>query len=215
VRNEQRKGKNMTSIVLIDDHPLVSNGIGAWLSATGRFSIAGTAENLTQARTLLEQLDMLPQIVVLDITLEKENGLAFISEIKKISEKRKAPVPRVLVCSMHEDPFLIQQAMELGADAYVAKSAGTGEILTAIDEIFAGKTYVNSKYRIKEQPPAFAVLTPREKEIIALRKQSLTNEQIAERQEISVRTVENHLAHIYSKTGVNSWEELNKLALSK
>jgi NarL family two-component system response regulator LiaR len=203
----------MISIVLIDDHPLVSNGIGAWLSATGRFSIAGTAENLTQARTLLTQLDPLPQIVILDITLEKENGLAFISEFKKICEKRKAPMPHILVCSMHEDPFLIRQAMELGADAYVAKSAGTAEILNAINAIIAGNTYVNPKYQINKQPHAFASLTPREKEIIALRKQSLTNEQIAERQDISVRTVENHLAHIYNKTGVSSWEELNKLTV--
>jgi NarL family two-component system response regulator LiaR len=198
----------MTSIVLIDDHPLISNGIGAWLSATGRFSIAGTVENLTQARTLLMRLDPLPQIVILDITLEKENGLAFIHEIEKISDKRKVTMPYILVCSMHEDPFLIQQAMELGAAAYVAKSAGTGEILTAIDAILAGNTYVNPKYRIKKQAHAFASLTPREKEIIVLRKQSLTNQQSAERQEISVRTVENHLFHIYAKTGVKSWEEL-------
>jgi NarL family two-component system response regulator LiaR len=201
----------MTSIVLIDDHPLISNGIGAWLSATGSFSISGTAENITQARNLLKRLDPIPQIVILDITLEKENGLSFILEIKTISERRKVPMPHILVCSMHEDPFLIQQAMELGADAFVAKSAGTGEILTAIDAILAGNTYVNPKYRIKEQNHVFTSLTPREKEIIALRKQLLTNQQIAERQEISVRTVENHLAHIYNKTGVNSWEELSSL----
>jgi NarL family two-component system response regulator LiaR len=201
----------MTSIVLIDDHPLISNGIGAWLSATGRFSIAGTAVNLTQARTLLTRLVPLPQIIILDITLEKENGLAFIPEIKKISEKRKVPIPYILVCSMHEDPFLIQQAMELGAAAYVAKSAGTNEILTAINAILEGNTYVNPKYRIKKKAHVFASLTPREKEIIALRKQSLTNQQIAERQNISLRTVESHLAHIYSKTGVNSWEELSGL----
>jgi NarL family two-component system response regulator LiaR len=201
----------MISVVLIDDHPLISNGIGAWLSATGRFSIAGTAENLTQAGTLLKKLAPLPQIVILDITLEKENGLAFIPELKKICEKQKVPMPHILVCSMHEDPFLIQQAIELGAAAYVAKSAGTAEILTAIDTLLAGKTYVNPKYRVREQSNAFASLTPREKEIIALRKQSLTNAQIAERQDISVRTVENHLAHIYSKTGVKSWEELCEL----
>jgi NarL family two-component system response regulator LiaR len=201
----------MTSIVLIDDHPLISNGIGAWLSATGRFLIAGTAENLTQAGILLKKLDPIPQIVILDITLEKENGLTFIHEIKKISEKRKVTMPHILICSMHEDPFLIQQAMELGASAYVAKSAGTAEILTAIDALLAGKTYVNPKYHIKKQHHAFAVLTPREKEIITLRKQSLTNQQIAERQDLSLRTVENHLFHIYSKTGVKSWEELCEL----
>ena len=201
----------MTSIIIIDDHPLVSDGIGAWLSATGRFTIAGTAANLAQARTLLSDLDPLPQIVILDISLEKENGLAFIPELKKISEKRKTRAPGVIVCSMHEDIFLIRQAMDSGAAAYVAKSAGTGEILTAIDAILAGNTYINPKYQISEQRHAFDSLTPREKEIIALRKQSLTNRQIAQRQNISVRTVESHLSHIYAKTGVVSWEELIKL----
>jgi NarL family two-component system response regulator LiaR len=189
----------------------VSNGIGAWLSATGRFSIAGTAENLSQAGTLLAQLDSLPHIVILDVRLEKESGLDFISEIKKISGKRKEAVPRILVCSVFEDPLLIQQAIELGADGYVPKSSGTGEIITAIDAILAGKIYVNPKYRIEEHNHILDSLTPREKEIIVLRKQSLTNEEIAERQEISVRTVEHHLEHIYSKTGVKSWEGLNNL----
>ena len=101
--------------------------------------------------------------------------------------------------------------MDSGAAAYVAKSAGTGEILIAIDAVLAGNTYINPKYEINQQYHAFASLTPREKEIIALRKQSLTNRQIAQRQNISVRTVESHLAHIYAKTGVTSWEELIKL----
>jgi NarL family two-component system response regulator LiaR len=198
----------MIPIVLIDDHPVLTGTLGAWLAATGRFSIAGTAEDLTQAETLLNSLDPLPQIVILDIRLEKENGLAFISEIKKISEKRETPMPRILVCSAYEDPYLIQQALELGAAGFVAKSAVTGEILTAIDAILAGKTYVHSKYHIGEQSNVFNSLTPREKEIITLRKQSLTNEEIAEQEGISLRTVESHLTHIYHKTGVSTWEEL-------
>jgi DNA-binding NarL/FixJ family response regulator len=206
----------MIPVVLIDDHPLMSSGIGAWLSASGRFSIAGTAETLAQARTLMANINPFPQIVILDISLEKENGLEFIPEIKQLSEKRKAPAPGIVICSMHEDLFLIRQAMELGAAAccaavFVAKSAGTSEILTAIDAALAGNTYVNPKYKIHEQHHAFASFTPREKEIIALRKQSLTNQHIAERLHISIRTVESHLAHIYEKAGVASWEELINL----
>jgi NarL family two-component system response regulator LiaR len=201
----------MIPVVLIDDHPLMSGGIGAWLSASGRFSIAGTAETLAQARKLMAYIDPFPQIVILDISLEKENGLEFIPEIKTLSEKRKAPAPGIVICSMHEDLFLIRQAMELGAAAFVAKSAGTSEILTAIDAALAGNTYVNPKYKIHKQHHAFASFTPREKEIITLRKQTLTNKQIAGRLKISIRTVETHLAHIYEKAGVSSWEELIKL----
>jgi NarL family two-component system response regulator LiaR len=112
---------------------------------------------------------------------------------------------------VYEEPLLIQHALELGAAAYVPKSSGTGEIITAIDAILAGKTYVNPKYRIEEQYQIYNALTPREKEIISLRKQALTNEEIAERENISLRTVESHLEHVYSKAGVKSWDELNKL----
>jgi DNA-binding NarL/FixJ family response regulator len=161
-------------------------------------------------------IDPFPQIVILDISLEKENGLEFIPEIKMLSKKRKAPAPGIVICSMHEDLFLIRQAMELGAAAccaavFVAKSAGTAEILTAIDAILAGNTYVNPKYQIHKQCHAFASFTPREKEIIALLKQSLTNQQIAERLKINLRTLESHLAHAYSKAGVTSREALIKL----
>ena len=201
----------MTSIVIIDDHPLVSDGIGAWLSATGRFTIEGTAANLAQGRTLLSSLNPFPQIVILDISLEKENGLAFIPELKKISEKRKAQPPCIIVCSMHEDIFLIRQAIDCGAAAYVAKSAGTGEILTAIEAVLAGNTYINPKYQINEHRHVFVSLTPRENEIAALIKQSLSKMQIAGRLGLSIRTVENHLAHIYDKTGISSREELINL----
>ena len=188
----------------------MSGGIGAWLTATGRFTIAGTAADLTQARRLMESLNPLPQIVILDISLEKENGLEFIPELKKISGNRKERAPGIIVCSMHEDILLVWQAMDLGARAYIAKSSGPGEILTAIDAVLAGNTYINPKYKIQEHQHAFDSFTPREKEIILLRKQ-LTNRQIAERINISVRTVESHWAHIYAKTGVTSWEELIKL----
>jgi NarL family two-component system response regulator LiaR len=148
-----------------------------------------------------------PDIIILDISLGKEDGLTVIPEIRKICAKRKVPFPGILVYTMHEDLFLIQRAFDLGAAAYVAKSAESGEILTAIDALLAGNTYVNPKYQTSNLH-AFASLSVREKEIITLLKQSLDNQQIAERLFLSVRTVENHLAHIYDKTGVSSRKEL-------
>jgi NarL family two-component system response regulator LiaR len=227
----------MIPIALIDDHPLAINGIGAWLCGTGRFSIAGTAGTLDQARALMERLDPLPAIVILDVSLGEEDschpgdgchqdgchqdGLEFIPMLKEICAKRNISasemhasqmrLPGVLVCSMYEDPFLIQRAMDLGAAAYVAKSAEVGEIITAIDSILAGKTYVNPKYRIQEQKQAWSALTHRQNEIVSLVKQSLSTRQIAKRLGINARTVENHLTHIYVKTEANSREELFEL----
>jgi len=202
----------MIPILLIDDHQMVASAIGAWLCSDGRFSIAATATTLADARRLIKQQDPLPQIIILDVSLGKEDGLTLIPEIKSLYEKRKTPLPGILVWSMHEDPFLIQRAMDLGAAAYVAKSANSEEFLAAIEAILNGVPYINTEYqKRKEQHQDIFRLTNRENEIAALVKQSLTAAQIAKRLCISTRTVEKHLERIYIKTETSSWEELHNL----
>jgi NarL family two-component system response regulator LiaR len=202
-------------IALIDDHPMLTATLGEWLSATGRFSIVGTAATLEEARSLMKRLEPLPEIVVLDVSLspsgEAEDGLTLIPELKKICAERGVALPGIVVFTMHEDLFLIQRAMDLGAKAYIAKSAETGEFITAVDEILAGNTYINPKYKLFAVQQKRHGLTRRENEIAALVKQSLSARQIAERLGLSIRTVETHLAHIYIKTDTASWEELRKL----
>jgi len=201
----------MTTIILIDDHPLAANGIGAWLNGTGRFTICGTAKNLAEASALMKQPENLPDIIILDISLGPEDGLDFIPMLKEICEKRNAPMPGILVCSMHEDPFLIQRAIDSGAGAYVSKSSESGEILTAIDMLLKGGNYINPRYRIKKPKHSWSLLTRRENEITACIKQNMSNKQIAKRLSITIRTVENHISHIYYKTGASSREELMEL----
>ena len=199
----------MIRIALIDDHPLTVNGIGSWLQSTGRFEIAGAAGTLAQAAALMEKLDPLPAVVILDISLGAEDGLEFIPALKEICVKRKAALPGIMVCSMYEDAFLIQRAMNLGARAYVTKSAQLDEILAAIDALLTGDTYISPKN--KPQKQSWQALTRRENEIVSLVKQSFSAKEIAERLKISQRTVENHLVHIYTKTGCLSREELFNL----
>jgi NarL family two-component system response regulator LiaR len=196
------------SIVLIDDHPLAINGIGAWLNSTGRFSIVGTAGTLTEAETLLEKIDSLPDIIILDISLGTEDGLKFIPILKEIATKRNQLCPKVLVCSMYEDTFLIQRSIDSGADAYVSKSEELDEIIKAIDAIMIEKTYFNQRYHITTDKNPWEKLTSRENEIAALVKQSFNNKQIADKLNISERTVGNHLVHIYEKMGITSRAEL-------
>jgi NarL family two-component system response regulator LiaR len=175
----------------------------------------------------MEELDPPPQIIILDISLGKEDGLALIPELKTLCGKRKAPlqegnlrptgsvgVPGVLVWSMHEDPFIIQRAMDMGARAYVPKSANPEEFLAAIEAVLSGVPYVYTEHPKREQDGIqqdSVKLTSRENEIAALVKQSLSAPQIAERLGISTRTVEKHLERIYIKTETSSWEELHNL----
>jgi len=193
---------------LIDDHPLAINGIGAWLKGAGKFEIAGAAGTLAEAGALMKRLKPLPAVVILDISLGAEDGLDFIPALREICAKRKAALPGILVCSMYEDAFLIQRAMDLGARAYVPKSADLSEIIAAIDALLAGDTYISQKYQLQTQKQNWQTLTRRENEIVSLIKQSLSTKEIAKRLDINLRTVENHLAHIYVKTGTTSREEL-------
>jgi len=126
-------------------------------------------------------------------------------------QKRKIPMPCVLVCSMYDDPFLVQRAMDLGAKAFVSKSAVAGEMMSAIDAILAGGTYTSVKKETQEQNKLFLALTKRENEIVSLVKQSLSNEEIAKMFGVNNRTVEKHLEAIYEKTGVSSRKELIEL----
>jgi NarL family two-component system response regulator LiaR len=205
----------LVRIALIDDHPLAINGIGAWLCATGRFEIAGTARTLNEGRSLMELLNPLPEVIILDVSLgtgdTAQDGLDFIPILKEVCLEKNATMPGVLVCSMYEDPFLIQRAIDSGAQAYVAKSAESGEIIKAIDAILAGNTYVEQRYRMNSAKSVWLVLSRRENEIVSLIKQSLSSRQIASRLGINIRTVENHLANIYIKTGANSRIELMEM----
>jgi len=211
----------MIQIMLIDDHPLAINGIGAWLSGTGRFTICGTAENITEAVSLIEKMDVLPEIIFLDISLGEEDGLDFIPKLKEICKKKNTEaeareasqilIPNILICSMYEDPFLIQQAFDMGAKAFISKSAKSSEIITAIDALLEGGTYINPMYKLENLNQAFTLLSRRENEIVALVKRNLNNRQIAKRLCLSLRTVENHITRIYIKTGAKSRDGLINL----
>ena len=108
---------------------------------------------------------------------------------------------------MYEDPFLVQQAINSGANGYVPKSSGPEEMITAIDALLKGGVYIPKRMAGAPEQP-WSKLTRRENEIVALIKQNMNSKQIAKRMRINIRTVENHLSHIYLKTGAASREDL-------
>jgi len=112
---------------------------------------------------------------------------------------------------MYEDPFLIQQAFDMGAKAFISKSAKSSEIITAIDALLEGGTYINPRYKLDDLNQEWSLLSRRENEIVTLIKRNFHNRQIAKRLCLSLRTVENHISRIYFKTGTKSREELINL----
>ncbi|MDR2053463.1 MAG: response regulator transcription factor [Treponema sp.] len=199
------------AVFLIEDHPLTRHGLASCLEDSGRFSIAGTAATLEEGRRFIGQNPAaLPALIILDILLEGKNGLEFIGFLKTFCERRGLSMPAVLVCSVFEDPFRIRTALQMGASGYVPKSANEAELLRAIDTVLSGGEYLDPHLKLKicQAPGAYGKFTRREQEILTMIKQNRPNQRIAKDLGISIRTVENHISHIYLKTGCVSRHEL-------
>jgi NarL family two-component system response regulator LiaR len=196
--------------VIIDDHPMTRRGFGNFLSGAGGFEIAGEAASLAGSRALLEGIPELPDLVILDIGLGDDNGLDFLGMVHQICVRRNAAPLPVLVYSVFEDPFRIQTAMRMGARGYISKSADEGELIRAISVILAGQLYIDKRFEltVRRNQDVYAGFTHREREVLALVKDHHDNVSIAAALKISLRTVENHVGHIYFKTGIKNREKL-------
>ena len=198
---------------MIDDHPALKAGIATMLESTGFFTVCGQTESLSQAVRFVEESDPLPSVIVLDIILGEENGLDFLPMLKKHCAGRKTPMPPVLVYSAFSDPFKIQTAFKLGAAGFLPKTGGKAELLKAIHTILCGKTYVPDELNLKLNGDAglYSKFTKQEAKVIDLIKSDKTNQQIAEKLCINIRTVENYISRIYFKTGYSSRDEVRQL----
>jgi len=200
-------------VLLIDDHPLTNNGLASCLEETGRFSVSGQANTLSEARRFIEESKNLPSLIVLDILLGEENGLDFLPFLKSFCREKRVPIPPVLVCSVLEDPFRMQAALKSGASGYIPKTASKAELLKDIDTVLRGDVYITGEYAIKlsKSLGVYEQFTKRELEVLNYIKQNKSNQEIAATMGISIRTVENHISNIYFKTGCGSRLELEKL----
>jgi NarL family two-component system response regulator LiaR len=202
----------MHTIVLIDDHPIVRRGFASYLAETGRFSISGEAESLKEAYKLFKSLPVPPQLVLLDIELGNDNGLDLIGFIKK-QYARKRRTPAVLVYSIYDDPYRVQTALHLGARGYVSKSAKEEEIAAALEAILHNEIYVEQRLAVQTsaKKDIYQSLTKRERNILALVQKNYDNRSIARELVLGLRTVENYLTRIYSKTGASNRGDLVRL----
>jgi NarL family two-component system response regulator LiaR len=198
-------------IMLIEDHPLTRHGLASCLEDTGRFRVTAGAASLEEARRFVEDpAAVLPEVVILDIMMGRENGLDFLCFLKEFCHTRKLKMPAVLVCSVFEDPFRIQTAVHLGASGYISKSASEAEFLEAIETVLAGETFIDPRLRLKISGKAdtYGKFTRREQEILNMIKQNYSNQRIARSLGVNLRTVENHISHIYLKSGCTTRQDL-------
>ena len=212
----------MIEVLMVDDHELINTGVAALLEGTGQYSVAGKAQNLTDAKRFIEESaqvtmqpvgNKMPQLVMLDIQLGNENGLDFITFLKNFCRGKRLKMPNVLVCSILEDHFLMRLALEMGAAGYIPKSSDNEELLRAVSTVCLGKVYVPGKHgdKMVEITDMYELLTRREKEVLALLRQGKSNQSISDFLGISKNTVANIISNIYLKTGIEYREGLLEL----
>ena len=211
----------MTKIVIIEDHPVMRNGLAAWFEGSGRWSVTGTASSLAEAKDLLacfSATGQKPDLLLLDIQLEDGWGLDIITWYQAHFAKQahfatQSNVPPAAVYSVFDDYAHVNAALAMGVRAYVTKRRSETELEEALLRVLEGKLYIDEAAQIKFETvkDLFSLLTKREAEILSLVKTGLSNKQVAANLGISCRTVENILSCVYDKTGIRSRMELLRL----
>ena len=207
----------ITSIIIIEDHPIVRNGLSVFLSATGRWKIMGTAASIAEARELLTAVQA--DIVLLDIQLEDGWGLDIIPWLVTQSERvlaetqKTCSLPLFAVYSAFDDYAHVRAALSMGVKAYVTKRRGEQELEDALLQALDGTPYIDAaaQQNLQTITDLCSLLTKRETEILNLVKHGLSNKEISSQLGISRRTVENILSCVYDKTGICSRLELERL----
>ena len=196
------------SFFVVEDHTLTNLGIRQLLESKEGFSCVGFAFTKAEAIEKLSALsdsNSLPEILILDLFLGKENCLELLKEIRS-----KFLSIKVLVYSMYAKPGILSLALEAGAHGFVEKSASEAVLLNAISDILDGKSFVqqNLVAPLFTYRTMYDGLTRQEQNILKMLLQQKTKAQIAHELNIAQRTLDNYLSRILSKTACKDHEEL-------
>ena len=197
-------------IVIVDDHPMVAEGIQAILESYDDITVLATLSDGQQIIDRVEELD--PDVILLDLNMP---GLGGLSTTEILLERR--PETRILVLSMHDSPEYISSALSHGAMGYVLKDVPTEEIKLAIDAVTKGERYLctgaEGSLAPASEDAAREQLTNREQTILLQLARGKSNKQVARALDISVRTVETHRKNIKRKLGISSTAGLTRYAM--
>jgi two-component system NarL family response regulator len=199
-----------TKVIIVDDHPMVAEGIEALLDGYDDIDVVATLTDGPQIIDAVDQMDV--DVILLDLNMPRISGL---SATEMILEKH--PQMRILILSMHDSPQYISSALSHGAMGYILKDVPTEEIKTAIDTVMAGQRYLCTGAAGSLAPPDDAqdreALTSREQTILLKLAQGKSNKDVGAELGISVRTVETHRKNIKRKLGIATTAGLTRYAL--
>ncbi|MFV1439704.1 MULTISPECIES: response regulator transcription factor [unclassified Phaeobacter] len=200
---------NTIRVLIVDDHPMVAEGIQSILESYDDIEVVGIPGNGEEA--VAEARALKPDVILMDLNMPKLGGLSATEIILE-----QTPATRILILSMHDSPEYISSALAHGAMGYVLKDVPTEEIRQAIDTVMRGETYLCTGAEGSLKPkddPAREALTGREQTILLELAQGKSNKDVALALDISVRTVETHRKNIKRKLGISSTAGLTRYAL--
>ncbi len=211
---------NKIKVFLADDHLILREGIRSLLQKVQDIEVVGEAGDGVEAVAKVGQL--LPDVVLMDITMPRMSGLEATRQIKQ-----KYPQLKVLILTIHETSQYLSGMLKVGASGYVVKTAATSELISAIRAVHRGDVYLYPSItrmlvedylqRVKggEEKTSYEGLTSREREILMYIAEDKKNKEIADLLGISVRTVQAHRTNLMDKLGAHDRTELVKYAISK
>jgi len=193
----------MVNVVLVDDHPIVRQGLAQLLRQEPDLHVCGEAEDEESALRLVRELS--PQLVIVDLSLKAGDGINLIRMLKA-----ERPAVPILVLSMHDEIHYIERALRAGALGYLTKQEASMKILPAIRQVLRGEIFLSdhvSPNLVKrllsgeaaEGEPVVARLSNRELQVFRLIGEGLGTQEIATRLSLSVKTIETYQAHIKDK----------------
>ncbi len=203
-------------IFIVDDHPMMRDGLRALISGESDLEVCGEAEDALPA---LEQIAKLkPDLAIVDITLRSTSGLELIKDLKN-----HAPDVPALVISMHDESLYAERVLRAGGRGYVMKQEGGKKLMEAIRQVLSGQTYISSKISAKIVD-AFSgrhsgnlspveSLTDREFQVFQLIGGGLSTKEIADKLHVSAKTVEVHRVNIKQKLNIGTAPELIRFAV--
>lgn len=179
-------------LALIDDHPIVLNGLQAALGTVEDVEVVAQGSSIADARVILERNDI--DVVLLDVRLPDGNG------IELLARPGRPERPAIIVLSSFRNRQYVAAAIRFGAQGFLLKSAPLPELVDAIRRVAAGGSIFTAE-QLRDAQSGYVALTVRERQILALMLQGKSNDEIAVGLKVSRKTIEVHLSRLYSRFG--------------
>ncbi len=199
-----------TRIMIVDDHEVVRMGMRAAFETEPDLTVVGEASNGAEA--LAKMPVLAPQLILMDVRMEKMNGIEACREIKS-----RYPDVQILMITSYSDDDAVISSILAGASGYLLKHLSRAELLRSIRQVASGHSLIDTNTKKQamerlEQMPG-SELTEREREVLALVARGYTNKQIADTLYVSEKTARNHVSHILEKLGVSRRSEAAAFAV--